>query len=80
MEWQACINQHEHTDADIKLSHYSKGYFNINAEAANNQSTQMRVLFSGRGKAERNMGMAALPALTSLNTTTDFSSPTQSHT
>lgn len=76
MELQAYINQYRSTGADNKSSHYGQGFINTNAETAHNKPKQMRVLFSGHGKAERNMGMAPIPPLSALNAITDFKKPT----
>jgi len=73
MEMQAFIHQYTRTDADTKSLHYSQGFTNSDTEIADNKPIQMRVLFSGQGKAEWNMGMAPIPPLIiSLNTRTDF--------
>jgi hypothetical protein len=75
MEMQECIKQYPHTIADNKSLHYSQGFANTDAETAD-KPTGMRVLFSGDGKAERNMGMAPIPPpVRPFHTKAEFRTP-----
>ena len=60
---QACINQYPHNGLNKQSSFYKQGVSNRAANADNYQPKQMRLLFSGNGKADRNMGMAEIPPL-----------------
>ena len=77
MESQAYLNQYSHTGTDNTSSHYSQGITSRDTEATNKKPTQMRVLFSGHGRAERNMGIAPIPPpIDSSNTRSEFRRPT----
>jgi len=63
MEMQAYIPQYPPKMVNHLSSFYRPDLSNSNTNEDNCTPKKMRVLFSGTGKAERNMGMAEIPPL-----------------
>ena len=64
MEMQACIQQYAINSVDTKIAHYSQGF--SQTQVVSYPTRKMKVLFSGCGKAEKNMGMADIPPLIAI--------------
>lgn len=56
-----CIKNPDATNVDV--STYNQCKAESSAGNITNQSERMRVLYSGQGKAQKDMGMAAIPPL-----------------